>query len=46
VTVPGWPLRSTQAGDALRHLLPRFGARVDHDEDGLTGHRPGRRRGR
>jgi len=36
VTVPGWPLRTTQAGDALRHLLPRFGARVDHDEDGLT----------
>jgi 3-phosphoshikimate 1-carboxyvinyltransferase len=36
VTVPGWPIRTTQAGDALRHLLPRFGARVDHDEDGLT----------
>ena len=36
VTVSGWPIRTTQAGDALRHLLPRFGARVDHDEDGLT----------
>jgi 3-phosphoshikimate 1-carboxyvinyltransferase len=36
VTVPGWPLRTTQAGDALRHLLPRFGATVELDEDGLT----------
>jgi 3-phosphoshikimate 1-carboxyvinyltransferase len=36
VTVPGWPLRTTQAGDALRDLLLRFGARVEHDEDGLT----------
>ena len=36
VTVPGWPLRTTQAGDALRHLLPRFGATVELDEHGLT----------
>jgi len=36
VTVPGWPLRTTQAGDALRHLLPRLGATVELDEDGLT----------
>jgi 3-phosphoshikimate 1-carboxyvinyltransferase len=36
VTVPGWPVRTTQAGDALRHLLPRFGATVDHDGEGLT----------
>jgi 3-phosphoshikimate 1-carboxyvinyltransferase len=36
VTVPGWPLRTTQAGDALRHLLPRFGATVELDEDGVT----------
>ena len=36
VRVPGWPLRTTQAGDALRHLLPRFGATVEIDEDGLT----------
>ena len=36
VTVPGWPLRTTQAGDALRFLLPRFGAAVDLDGDGLT----------
>jgi 3-phosphoshikimate 1-carboxyvinyltransferase len=36
VTVPGWPLRTTQAGDALRELLPRFGATVEQDDDGLT----------
>jgi 3-phosphoshikimate 1-carboxyvinyltransferase len=42
VTVPGWPVRTTQAGDALRHLLPRFGASVEHDGDGLTVTGPGR----
>jgi 3-phosphoshikimate 1-carboxyvinyltransferase len=42
VTVPGWPLRTTQAGDALRHLLPRFGAGVEHDGEGLTVTGPGR----
>jgi 3-phosphoshikimate 1-carboxyvinyltransferase len=36
VTIPGWPLRTTQAGDALRELLLRFGARIEHDENGLT----------
>jgi len=36
VTVPGWPARTTQAGDALRRILPRFGAEVHLDEDGLT----------
>ena len=36
VTVPDWPLRTTQAGDALRDLLPRFGAVVTQDEHGLT----------
>ncbi len=35
VTVPGWPPRTTQAGDALRHLLPRFGAVVEQQDDGL-----------
>ncbi len=42
VTVPGWPLRTTQAGDALRHLLPRFGAGVQHDGEGVTVTGPGR----
>ncbi len=36
VTVPDWPLRTTQAGDALRGLLRRFGATVEHEADGLT----------
>ena len=36
VTVRGWPLRSTQAGEALRHLLPAFGARTELHEGGLT----------
>jgi 3-phosphoshikimate 1-carboxyvinyltransferase len=29
-------LRTTQAGDALRELLPRFGVTVEQDVDGLT----------
>jgi 3-phosphoshikimate 1-carboxyvinyltransferase len=36
VTVSGWPLRTTQAGDALRDLLPRFGVTVEQDVDALT----------
>lgn len=36
VTVPGWPVRTTQPGDELRTLLRRFGARVEHDAAGLT----------
>ena len=36
VTVPDWPIRTTQAGDALRGVLRRFGATVDHDGDDLT----------
>ncbi|MGH3873229.1 MAG: 3-phosphoshikimate 1-carboxyvinyltransferase [Pseudonocardiaceae bacterium] len=36
VTVPGWPQRTTQAGDAIRPLLARMGARVVLDERGLT----------
>jgi 3-phosphoshikimate 1-carboxyvinyltransferase len=42
VTVPGWPLRTTQAGDALRDLLPHFGAKVHLHDDGLTVTGPGR----
>ncbi len=36
VTVPGWPQRTTQAGDALRDLLDQMGADVDLTRDGLT----------
>jgi len=36
VTVPGWPTRTTQAGDALRELLARMGAEVELGPDGLT----------
>jgi 3-phosphoshikimate 1-carboxyvinyltransferase len=36
VTVPRWPSRTTQAGDALRDLLTRMGATVVLDERGLT----------
>jgi 3-phosphoshikimate 1-carboxyvinyltransferase len=36
VTVPDWPLRTTQAGDALRHVLARFGATVTLSSVGLT----------
>jgi 3-phosphoshikimate 1-carboxyvinyltransferase len=36
VRVPGWPRRTTQAGDALRDLLSRMGAEVSLDDAGLT----------
>ncbi|MFN8157623.1 MAG: 3-phosphoshikimate 1-carboxyvinyltransferase [Candidatus Nanopelagicales bacterium] len=36
VTVPAWPARTTQAGDALRDLLAAMGAEVVLDSDGLT----------
>lgn len=36
VTVPGWPQRTTQAGDRLRDLLDEMGATVNLDRDGLT----------
>jgi 3-phosphoshikimate 1-carboxyvinyltransferase len=36
VSVPGWPLQTTQAGDALRQLLAAMGARVDFGAAGLT----------
>ena len=36
VCVPGWPGRTSQAGDALRGLLARMGADVRLDADGLT----------
>jgi 3-phosphoshikimate 1-carboxyvinyltransferase len=36
VTVPAWPQRTTQAGDALRDILDAMGADVSLDADGLT----------
>jgi len=36
VTVPGWPERTTQAGDGLRDLLDQMGADVDLTREGLT----------
>ncbi len=36
VTIPGWPLSTTQAGDALRDLFARMGARVALTDAGLT----------
>ena len=36
VTVPGWPVHTTQAGDALRDLLAEMGADVRLDDTGLT----------
>ncbi len=36
VTVPGWPGRTTQAGDRLREIFDAFGADVLLDDAGLT----------
>jgi 3-phosphoshikimate 1-carboxyvinyltransferase len=36
VTVPGWPERTTQAGDRLREILASMGADVTLDGRGLT----------
>ncbi len=36
VVIPGWPSSTTQAGDALRHILEQMGAEVSLDEAGLT----------
>jgi 3-phosphoshikimate 1-carboxyvinyltransferase len=36
VVIPGWPSRTTQAGDALRHILEQMGAVVSLDAEGLT----------
>lgn len=36
VTIEGWPSRTTQVGDDLRHLLPAFGATVHVDGEQLT----------
>jgi len=36
ITVPGWPTHTAQAGDALRGLLTRMGARVEFIGAALT----------
>lgn len=36
VTIPGWPERTTQAGDAFREVLHLMGAHVEHGSRGLT----------
>lgn len=36
VTIAGWPEATTQVGDLFATLLPRFGATVTRDVDGLT----------
>ena len=36
VTVADWPRTTTQAGDALRDVLERMGARVERGPDGLS----------
>jgi 3-phosphoshikimate 1-carboxyvinyltransferase len=41
VRVPGWPQRTTQAGDGLRDILDAMGADVTLDRDGLTVHGSG-----
>jgi 3-phosphoshikimate 1-carboxyvinyltransferase len=42
VTVPGWPARTTQAGDAIRSLLAQMGCQVELHEHGLTVRGPDR----
>ena len=36
VTIPNWPVVTTQAGDAMRTLLPKMGGEVKFDERGCT----------
>ncbi|MFD1714132.1 3-phosphoshikimate 1-carboxyvinyltransferase [Amnibacterium flavum] len=36
VTIDGWPSSTTQVGDDLRSLLPRFGAEISYDHGALT----------
>lgn len=42
VTVPGWPMRTTQAGDRLRDIFTSMGAAVELSEHGLTLYGPER----
>lgn len=45
MVIPDWPLRTTQAGDALRGLFTQMGARCDLQPDGLTVTGPDRLEG-
>ncbi|MBV8932875.1 MAG: 3-phosphoshikimate 1-carboxyvinyltransferase [Kutzneria sp.] len=36
VTIPSWPLATTQAGDAIRDILDEMGCQVSLSDDGLT----------
>jgi 3-phosphoshikimate 1-carboxyvinyltransferase len=36
VTVPDWPVETTQPGDGLRALVPALGGTVSRDGDGVT----------
>lgn len=36
VTVPHWPVHTTQAGDEFRRIAEAFGGRVEQDRTGLT----------
>jgi len=42
VTIPNWPTVTTQAGDAMRALLPLIGGEVVLDEHGCTARGHGR----
>lgn len=46
VAVTGWPAATTQVGDSLRELLPRYGAEVRLEGDVLTVLAPGIASGR
>jgi 3-phosphoshikimate 1-carboxyvinyltransferase len=45
VTVPDWPVRTSQAGDKLRHLLERLGGHCQLTPGGLTVNGPQRLKG-
>jgi 3-phosphoshikimate 1-carboxyvinyltransferase len=40
VIIPGWPMRTTQAGDALRHLFAEMGGSCTLGSEGLTARGP------
>jgi 3-phosphoshikimate 1-carboxyvinyltransferase len=46
VSITGWPATTTQVGDSLREILPRYGAEVRLEEDLLTVLAPGIAAGR
>lgn len=47
ITVPDWPVQTTQAGDAMRAVLTQMGVAISRTADGLqiTGPPPGSLRG-